>query len=99
MVMQIRLEPEGAWHRRARGSDTQTACGQPIGGAFVSRDQDKHPESNGLCQDGCWTRHEIDTGQMAKIAREAEEDDPSLYFNENDEPTDPNGDAAIVKKP
>ncbi len=84
---QIRIVPGGEWHRP--GLDHETACGQPIGGAFSTRDwvlDDK------ICQ-ACFTRHEHDTGRMLKITQDLEESaDPGLFYDPDDEPTDPDGD-------
>jgi hypothetical protein len=83
---QIRIVPNGRWHRRDddNGND-HTACGELIGSAFMSRDAKL---DDNLCEI-CFTRHEIDTGQMKKLERDI---DPALFYDPDDEPTDPDGD-------
>lgn len=63
-----------------------TACGIPIVGAFASREWSR--EENHLCS-VCWTRHEVDTGEMKLFERrELEASDPSVYYDPEDSPTD-----------
>ena len=87
---QIRIRPDGKWHRRERGNGgDKTACNEPIGAAFQSRDWELDDD---MCEI-CFTRHERDTGRMNKIVIELERDaDPALFHDPDDEPTDPNGD-------
>lgn len=89
---QIRVRPDGAWHRkRTDNGDTHTACGEPIGGAFFTRDWQLDDQ---MCE-ACFTPHERDTGRWKKIERDlALESDPGLYFDPDEEPTDPNGDSS-----
>lgn len=90
----IRTRPDGPWHRRS-GDPRTTACGEKISGPVASREQ--KPEDNNLCP-SCFTRHEIDTGKMEKLKRELEkQSDQSLFYNEDDEPTDPDADENIIK--
>lgn len=89
---QIRIKPGGAWHRRSRslGFDRTTECGEPITGAFAYRDYVLDGE---LCP-RCHSRLEIDTGEMRKLERPGDGDN-SLFFNEDDTPTDPNGEVPV----
>lgn len=86
--MQIRTVPGGPWHRRHSLDESRTACGEVIGGAFQTRDDELDDQ---ICA-ACFTRDERDTGKMKKIALDLErESDPILFFDPDDEPTDPNG--------
>lgn len=82
---QIRIKPDGEWHRR--GPDGKTACGELIPGAVQSRDWELDENMCGKC----FTRHERDTGKMKKLERELEQrNDPHLFGDEGDNtPTDP----------
>lgn len=85
--MQIRIAPGGKWHRREAGGGNRTACAQDFG-AFLSRDDRLDDE---ICEI-CFTPHERDTGRMRKIELELTRDaDPDMYFDPDEEPTDPNG--------
>ncbi len=85
-MIQIRVKPDGKWHRR--GQPGATACGEPYG-AYTSRD---HELDGDLCE-VCFTPTERDTGEFHKIAADLQrESDPSLYFDPDDEPTDPDAD-------
>ncbi len=86
-MRQIRIAPEGLWHRPARGDLKHTACGMAITGAVAHRD---HRDGNHLCP-VCWTPHELDTGEMKKLERDLEREHPDQYFDENEEPTNPDG--------
>lgn len=91
-LSQIRLVPNGRWHRRSDSSD-RTACGELIGSAFMSRDAKL---DDNLCET-CFTRHEIDTGKMKKLESDLQRDsDPALFHDPDDEPTDPDGDPDAV---
>ena len=67
MPTQIRLAPKGCWHRRKPDDARHTACGLVIPGAFSTRDSSLEGD---LCLT-CFTRHELDTGEMKKIERAA----------------------------
>lgn len=89
---QIQIRPNGSWHRRQHDDSSRTACGELIPGAFASRD----PSLLGQLCRVCFTRHEIDTGEMAKIELEQlEADRSSLFDDADDEPTDPDGDPKV----
>lgn len=87
---QIKIKPGGKWHRRARGNGgDHTACNEPIGAAFATRDWQLDDQ---MCE-VCFTTHERDTGKMKRIALDLENSsDPALFHDPDDEPTDPNGD-------
>ena len=95
-MFQIRIVPDGAWHRRQVGGDPgKTACGESIGGAVASRDYEL---DENLCPK-CFTKAERKTGEFLKLERDQP---PRDMFDEPDQKTDPDGDAAIaelVKKP
>jgi hypothetical protein len=75
-----------------------TACGIPIMGPFASREWSR--EENHLC-DRCWTRHEVDTGEMKRFDRIDLESEAArshemptarsyLDLDDEEEDTDPN---------
>jgi hypothetical protein len=80
--VQIRIEPDGVWHRR-RGNGTR--CGEPIAGPFMSRDD--VPEED-LCN-ACFTPRERLEVLIDKLQRANEEyANPALYYDPEDAPTD-----------
>lgn len=87
-MTQIRLEPDGLWHRRMAGNGgDRTACGLPIGVAFAIRDYELDMQ---ICP-ACFTRPERDTGKIKKAQRDHGDEDRRLYYGDDEEPTDPNG--------
>ena len=65
---QIKLSPQGLWHRPFDGNGgDHTACGEPIGIAVAIRD---HTLDLDLCP-LCWTARERDTAKMKRLEREA----------------------------
>lgn len=90
-MFQIRIVPDGEWHRRQVGGDpARTACGEPIGGAVASRD---YQLDNHLCPK-CFTKAERKTGEFLKLERDIP---PRDMFQEDDQDTDPQGDTAIAE--
>ncbi len=86
--MQIRLVPGGHWHRRHGSKESETACGELVPGAYGTRDDVIDDQ---ICP-RCFTPDEQDTGQMKKLEVELErQSDPALFFDPEEEPTDPNG--------
>lgn len=59
--VQVRLNPNGPWHRKAIGG-TQTACGYPLGGYATREDSYETP----LCELGCYSPHELSFLRVAK---------------------------------
>lgn len=89
MPKQVRISPDGLWHRRARGHGlAHTACGITIIGPVAMREYTR--KGNHLCPI-CWTRHEMDTRELEKLEADAAAEDRGLYFDEKEDPTDPNG--------
>lgn len=99
MQYQIRIKPGGKWHRRNMHIAGETACGEPLPGAFSSRDWQLDAD---LCET-CFTKRERDTGEMVKLEKELLRDHDQFRFGgkHDDPPTDPNGDTITVveKKP
>ena len=98
-ALQFRLKPDGEWHRRSsvRGFEGETACGQLIKGPYASRD---YILDDKLCK-LCFSKSEIDTGEMEKLVRpHADSGDDSLFFDDDATPTDPEGHELIehIKK-
>ena len=93
--MQFRIKPGGPWHRREVGNGgTHTACNE-----IIVVHQSREDRNDDLCA-VCYTRHEMDTGKMAKLVIELEKEaDPDLFYDPDEEPTDPNGDADEVADP
>jgi hypothetical protein len=92
MPQQLRLEPDGDWHRpEAIDGGHRTACGEIIF-AYQSRDGGV----DRLCP-LCFTVTEIETGEMELIAREYAAYDPELFHDSDEEPTDPNGQESLDK--
>jgi hypothetical protein len=88
VAYQIKITPVGLWHRRRTGNGNQhTACGEPISGAFLSRDWQL---DENLCPT-CFTPNERDTGELHKIELESLEHAAVDAYGEDldDEPTDP----------
>lgn len=55
LEVQIRLTPQGEWHRRAFGGGGHlTACGKP--GGYMIRDESY---AGDLCRDGCYSQYEL----------------------------------------
>lgn len=72
MAYQVKLSRTGPWHRRgdegrAAGDPHRTACGEPIAGAYLSRESDL---AGHLCP-RCFTPRETETGEMKRIEKEA----------------------------
>jgi hypothetical protein len=84
---QIQIKPDGEWHRPEIGNGgNHTACGQPIAGGFRSRDFEL---TDNLCLQ-CFTEHEVETGQLKRIEREAierAEAEEEVFDNFDDDPT------------
>jgi hypothetical protein len=82
MTQQVRLSPQGLWHRRMKGNGhDHTACGIEIAGAYASRDLELDVD---LCPI-CFTRRELDTGQMKKLKAEAlERAEAEGYFDDEE---------------
>lgn len=91
---QIRIKPNGPWHRPSQidGHEDTTACGEVIPGAFACRDALIDAD---ICK-RCHSRHEIDTGELKKLERSDDGDD-SVFFDDDEAPTDPNGEPIPVK--
>jgi hypothetical protein len=86
-MRQIRLSPQGLWHRPLYGNgDDHTACGEQYGNAIATRE---HILDLDLCPI-CFTRGERGTGRIKKLLRELQDDDEhgGLYFDEDYEKTD-----------
>ncbi len=90
---QVKLSPGGRWHRRqvyAPGHDPNghTVCGIAIQGAYLSREWALDDQ---LCPE-CFTKREMDTGEMKKIEKHALEharaDDLVDEWRGDDETTD-----------
>lgn len=85
---QLKLTPDGLWHRRVWGNGgDHTACGLLIGPA-VSRDWIL---DDALCP-RCYSEYERETGKMKKIERESLDSLEDTTINadfEDDTPTDP----------
>lgn len=94
--MQIRIRPDGPWHRReAVAGGHLTACGGEIH-AHSCRDVGV----DRLCR-VCFTSHEIERGELEFIAQEYAQYDIRSSFEPDDDPTDPTGSeviAAAIKK-
>jgi len=91
MSEQLRLKPDGEWHRRASvGDGTTTACGAQVC-AFAGREAG----ADHLCAE-CFTPSEIERGELELIAREADSHD-IRQFDPDDEATDPNGAITIAE--
>lgn len=85
-MRQIRIAPNGLWHRAARGDPKHTACGAVIPGAYSSRESSR--AENHLCP-VCWTKHELDTGEMAKLERDVmREHEAHEHGHDRDTPTE-----------
>lgn len=65
MRYQVKLSIVGPWHRRS--DEHTTACGDPVGGAYLSREW---VLDENLCP-RCFTAREMDTGEMKKIEKAA----------------------------
>lgn len=79
---QICLKPGGKWHRRVGNT---TKCGEPVPGAFVSRDG---VIGDDLCEN-CYSARERLLVLAAKIQRANDDEaDPGLYYSPEDAPTD-----------
>ena len=91
-MFQIRLEPNGLWHRRSQFDRDTTACGRYIVGPVLSRYYDAGHDK--LCPI-CFTPKERDTAKIEKLKKEHAKEDASLYFDEDEDPTDPNGDPGL----
>lgn len=82
--LQVRVRPGGEWHRHESIDDgSDTACGLPIG-AHASR----FGGVDDLCEI-CFTPSEIQTGRIARLKLEYEDETGDLYFDPDDEPTYP----------
>ncbi len=95
MAMQIRLVPDGVWHRReqANGHD-KTACGLPI---FAFAFRDFNFDEN-LCPK-CFTDHEIETGKRQRISRELDAEVKGLRRDDDDDATTtPDGKSQLKEK-
>lgn len=90
---QIRIKPGGKWHRRKHGSTDLTACGEPVLGAFASRDWEL---DNDLCAE-CFSKHERTTGEMVKLEREAVRDVDAEQFSDEEHTTDPDAENLIAE--
>jgi hypothetical protein len=64
LTVQVKLTPDGCWHKKAIGGK-HTACGRPLGG-FASRDETYAGE---LCE-SCFT-----TFELIELSRLANDDD------------------------
>ncbi len=84
-MTQLRIGPDGRWHRREEvNGGHETACGKPIF-AFAIRDFG----ADHLCP-VCFTPNEIQTGELELIERHAiERSKVDGYSDPDDEPTDP----------
>jgi len=54
LTLQVKLLPDGCWHRKAIGGK-RTACGHLLGG-YAARDERYTGE---LCADGCFSPYEL----------------------------------------
>lgn len=54
LAVQVKLTPDGPWHRKAIGGQ-HTACGRELGGYATRDDVYDHQ----LCAEGCFTAFEI----------------------------------------
>ncbi len=88
-MSQIRIEPNGFWHRREGVGHEKTVCGWPIY-AFESRDEG----NDHLCP-GCFTPHEINTAEIELVKIEHADDARDYPDIDDEEPTDPTGSAQI----
>ena len=85
-MFQIKITRDGLWHRRKHGSNDLTACGKTIGIVHFTRDWEL---DENLCQDGCFTGSERDTGEFVKLEREAVAARRAYVFCDDDPtPTD-----------
>lgn len=68
MSKQVRIEPGGLWHRIRQGNGgDHTACGKPIPSSVqITRD---YQLDELICYD-CFTRHELETGEMRALVKE-----------------------------
>lgn len=67
---QIRIVPDGIWHRRREGNGRNaTACGIHFPHDLVPATREFRLDSS-ICN-ACHTRHEIQTAEMKRIEREA----------------------------
>lgn len=94
-MYQLRIKPDGLWHRRQVGGDEElTACGEPLSGAVMSRDWEL---DDNLCEI-CFTKAERRTGRFKKLEREIASRDPrELYderygYDDDEQTTDPDAD-------
>jgi hypothetical protein len=79
-MYQIRIRPDGKWHRRQVGGDHEkTACGESLSGAMMSRDWELDSD---LCEI-CFTKSERQTGDFQKLERDRDR------FDDPDHDTDP----------
>lgn len=86
-MWQIRLSPNGLWHRRARDDPRHTACGIEIIGTVASREASRI--GNHLCPI-CWTGYEIDTGELKRLEAEVLKREEAEAQFADEEPTNPN---------
>ena len=61
LTMQVKLQPNGVWHRKLIGA-THSACGIPMGG-WASRDESYLGE---LCTHGCFSPFELELNRTSK---------------------------------
>jgi hypothetical protein len=85
-MIQVRLRPGGKWHQPAvTEGPPMTKCEEPIRGVYFTRD---HELDLDLCEI-CFNPSDRDTGEMMELEREAKEYDPSLFYDDDEDPTDP----------
>lgn len=83
-MRQIRLSPQGLWHRPIEHNG-HTACDLEIDGPFAVKDG---PLELDLCPI-CWTPRERDSASRHKAMRDHANETGELYFHDDEEPTEP----------